>query len=326
MNKNIKSTILVTGSEGNIGTYVIKSLHKFYPEAHLIRIFYTGDKRDFSEEGSENEKIYKGDLRNPLFVKKVFQENSIDYVVHMAARLYGVAGFNKDVYGLFSNDIECLLNVLDNSMGIKKIIYFSSSMIYESSEEVPFTEELTETILPPRSSYGLTKFFGEKAVKYFSQQFGIDYTIWRPFNVVSPLEDHNRESGHVLIVEKVSEIEIYGSGKQVRCFTWVEDVVDGVAKFLTDKRTSKEIFNIGSSEPKNILELKDALIEIGKKNNLLTKEYNPKTITNKTFFEVDVQLRIPDVSKIKRRLGWECNTDFKTCFEKFIDYKQHHAY
>ena len=320
-------TILVTGSEGNIGTFLVKSLQNKYPHARIIRVkFKQGvNKRD------ESGLLYIGDLQRSDFAERIFKENKVDYVIHLAARLYGVAGFNKDVYGLFSNDIKCLLNVLDNSRLVKKFVYFSSSMIYESSNKVPFIEELTEEIQPSKSSYGLTKFFGEKAVKFFNQQYGTTYTIWRPFNVVSPLESHERETGHVfadfyrkIFIEQAPKIEIYGSGQQVRCFTWVEDVVKAVADFLTDERTDNQIFNIGSSQPKTMIELKEILVKIGKEKNILPTGYNPEIITGSKFFGVDVQLRIPSTEKIQKILGWRCQTDFKACFEKFINYKQQH--
>lgn len=319
------STILITGSEGNIGTYLLKHIEKTRPDFKIIRV----KLKEREDEPEKKDNLYIGDLTDGSFVAKIFKENKIDYVIHMAARLYGVAGFNKDVYGLFSNDIKCLLNVLDNSRSVKKFVYFSSSMIYESSEKVPFTEELTEEIHPPRSSYGLTKYFGEKAVKFFNQQYGVNYTIWRPFNVVSPLESHEREGGHVFVdfyrkifIEKTPKIGIYGTGKQVRCFTWVEDVVSAVSDFLTDEKTDNQTFDIGSSQPKNMIELKEIMVEIGKEKQILPVDYNPETITGEKFFGVDVQLRIPSTEKIQKTLGWKCQTDFKTCFEKFIEYKQ----
>jgi len=319
------NTILVTGSEGNIGKYLVKKLEEKYPDYKIIRV----KLKEKNDEPLKDGNLYIGDLTDNSFVAKIFEENKIDYVIHGAARLYGVAGFNKDVFGLYNNDIKCLLNVIDNSKSVKKFVYFSSSMVYESSEKVPFTEELTEEIHPPKSSYGLTKYLGEKAVKFFNQQYGVAYTIWRPFNVVSPLEDHERESGHVFVdfyrkifSEKSPKIEIYGTGKQVRCFTWVEDVVGAISDFLIDERTDNQIFNIGSNEPKNMIELKDMLIEIGKENNILPADYNPEIITGSTSFIVDVQLRIPSTEKIQKVLGWKCQTNFKDCFKKFIEFKQ----
>jgi len=319
------NTVLITGSEGNIGSYLIGYFEEKWPNFKIIRV----KLKDNENEPYKKDNLYIGDLADNSFVEKIFEENKIDYVIHAAARLYGIAGFNKDVYGLFDNDIKCLLNVLHNSKSVKKFVYFSSSMVYESSEKVPFTEELTGQIPPPKSSYGLTKYFGEKAVKFFNQQYGTTYTIWRPFNVVSPLESHDRESGHVFVdfyrkifVDKTPKIEIYGSGQQVRCFTWVEDVVSAIADSLTDKKTDNQVFNIGSNESKTMIELEEILIKIGKEKNILPFDYNPEIITGSKSFIVDVQLRIPSTKKIKKVLGWECKTNFKTCFEKFIEYKQ----
>jgi len=322
------ATILVTGSEGNIGTYLVSYLQKKHPSHTIVRV-----RQGETMSRRKSDTLYTGNLCNLAFVRRIFEEQRIDFVIHLAAKLYGVAGFNKDVYGIFYNDLQSLLNVLHCSRGIKKFIYLSSSMVYESSEKVPFTEELTDTILPPRSSYGLTKFFGEKAIKFFDQQHGLNYTIWRPFNVVSPLEPHDREGAHVFVdfyrkifVNREPKIEIYGSGSQVRCFTWVEDVVEGIVENLTNPHTDRETFNIGSTEPKNMIELKDLLLQIGKEKGSIPKDYNPETITGTQFFGVDVQLRIPSVEKIKKILGWEHTTDFKACFEKFIEFKQRHGH
>lgn len=319
------NTILITGSEGNVGTYLVQYLQKVRPDFKIIRV----KLKEKEGEPSKKDNLYIGDLSDNSFVKRIFQENKIDYIIYAAARLYGAAGFNKDVYGLFSNDIKCLLNVLDNSRSVKKFVYFSSAVIYDLSDRVPFIEEPAEEIQPPKSSFGLTKYFGEKAVKFFNQQYGTVYTIWRPFNIVSPLESHKRGSGHVFVdlyrkifVELAPKIEIYGNGQQVRCFTWVEDVIRPVVDFLTDEKTDNQIFNIGSNQPKTIIELKEMLIKIGKEKNILPIDYNPEIITNGKFFAVDTQLRIPSTEKIKKVLGWECQTDFKDCFEKFIEYKQ----
>jgi UDP-glucose 4-epimerase len=318
--------ILVTGSEGNLGKYLVEALREKYAKDAIIRVALGSEEKFIPEEN-----FYLGDLTDPAFVKRIFSEQKIDYVVHLAARLYGVAGFNADVFGLFNNDIKALLNALENAKDVKRFIYASSSMVYESSEDVPFTEEMTEKIMPPKSSYGLTKFIGEKAVIFFNRQFNIPYTIWRPFNIVSPLEDHHREGGHVFVdfyrkifEERQLDIEIYGSGGQVRCFTWVEDVSNAMAEFMEDDRTKNEVFNIGSTEPKTMIDLKNVLVEIGKEKGVLPKDYTPGTKTGGTSFIVDVKLRIPSVEKIQSKLHWNHRTDFKETFNKFVLFKLHH--
>jgi len=316
--------ILITGSEGNIGTYLVKRLKETKPNFEIIRV---GHKK-IDDNPGEKEKIYIGDLTDEFFVKKIFSENKIDYVVHAAARSYGSAGFKEEAFTLFKNDAQSLLNVLNQSWQVKKFVYLSSVLVYDSADKTPFTEELTEEIMPPKSALGLTKYFGEKAVKFFNQQYGVKYTIWRPYNVVSPLESHEHSNGHVFIdfyrklfIEQTPKIEIYGDGQQVRCFTWVEEATNTIADFITDQRTDNQIFNIGGNEPKNIIELKDVLLQIGKEKNILPADYNPEIITGNQFFGADVQLRVPSAAKIKKMLDWTCQTSFKECFEKFIEHK-----
>jgi len=211
------NTILITGSEGNIGTYLVKHLEKTRPDFKIIRIKLKEMGNDVVDKGG----VYFGNLSDSIFVKNIFQENKIDYVIHLASRNYNINDIKNNAYEIYSNDTECLLNILDNCSSIKKFVYFSSALIYESSDNADLNEGITNIILPPKSSLGLAKYFGEEAVKFFNQQYGVPYTIWRPFNVVSPLESHEKTGGHVFIdfyrkifIEKSQEIKIYGTKKK----------------------------------------------------------------------------------------------------------------
>lgn len=313
-------SILLTGSEGNIGTYVWKALEARYPDARIVRV---------AHHGNETGGIFVGDLTDDAFVRRLFSEQDITHVVHLAARTYNAIGFKKDAFGLIDNDARSLLSVLRAATKVEKFVYLSSALVYESSTDAPFTEDQTERMPPPSSAYGITKLFGERVVKAYGAQFGIPYTIWRPFNVVSPLEPHDRDGGHVfvdfyrkLFVEHASTLPIFGNGQQIRCFTWVEDIADAIAAFLYDPRTDNEAFNIGSSETKTLFELKDALVDIGKTRGLLDASYDPKIETGETFGGVDTGRRIPSLDKIRDMLGWEAPTGFRACFERFILAKQ----
>ena len=102
--------ILVTGSEGNLGHYIVRDLESIGYEVYRI---------EFSEREDIKENIAYGDLSNINFVNKLFKSQYFDAIIHCAARLYGVTGFNSDIYGLFQNDILMLLNLLNT---IEKII------------------------------------------------------------------------------------------------------------------------------------------------------------------------------------------------------------
>jgi len=322
---NYMNTILVTGSEGNIGTYLVKYLERARLDFRVIRV----KLKDKEDDAEKNGDIYFGNLSDSIFVQKIFQENKIDYVIHLASRNYNINDLKNNAYEIYGNDTKCLLNVLDNCKNIKKFVYFSSALIYESSSEPNLEENLTDLILPPKSSLGSAKYFGERAVEFFHQQYGVPYTIWRPFNVVSPLESHEREGGHVFIdfyrkifIERSRKIQIYGTGRQVKCFIWVEDLVSAISDFLDNPKTDNQIFNIAGQEQKTLIDLAETLIKIGKDKSVLLKNYNPEIVPEKEFLSGKEQQKIPNTEKMKNVFGWECNTSFNDCFEKFIEYKQ----
>ncbi len=312
-------TILVTGSEGNIGTYVCRSLRETIPGTRIIRVSH-------SQRPTEAD-LYVGDLKDPRFVHDLFQKTRPQFVLHLAAQRYSASGFRDAASDLFDNDVSILQNVLRESRAVRKFIYLSSALVYETATSVPFTEDMTESIPPPVSSYGLAKMFGERAVRLFSKQHGIPHTIWRPFNVVSPLEPHDSD-GHVfvdfyrrLFVEHVPELEIYGNGAQVRCFTWVEDVAQAIAAYVEDTRTDNQTFNIGGDEPVNLLELADLMLELGHEKGVLPPGYTPAIRSGGTFSGVDSEKRIPSLASIATTLGWKPKTGTRECFSQFIDYK-----
>ena len=165
-------------------------------------------------------------------------------------------------------------------------------------------------------------------MSFFIEQYGTVYTIWRPFNVVSPLESHEREGAHVFVdfyrkifIEKSPRLQVHGSGKQVKCFIWVEDLVSAIGDFLKDTKTDNQIFNIAGKEQKTLIDLAKTLITIGKEKNFLLQDYNLEITTENEFSQDEVQ-KIPSTENIRKVLGWEAKTSFKSCFEKFIEYKQ----
>jgi len=320
--------ILITGANGNIGSYITDKARHLLPQTELITTIYS------PEDKSPSNGVYAGDLRDPAFVNRIFQDHpDIDCIIHAAASSYNTDKFKAQPFDIFKDDTLCLLNVLENSPATKKkIILLSSVMVYESVSGIPFTEVMSDKNPAPITPYGLAKFLGERAVQLYCEQNNCDFTIWRLFNVISPLEDHTRPGAHVyvdfyrkLFIERIKEMEIFGDGRQVRCFTWVEDIADAVIKYLNDPRTSQQTINLGGNEPKTLIELFETLLAVGKKNGLLPQDYLPMAKTGKTFSGLDVGQRIPSLEKIQELLDWKAPTNFYTMLEKFIAEKQHYV-
>ena len=323
MIKTIKmSKILITGSEGNIGPYIVEAIKKNFPSFQIIRIKHGCDNSEFNGE------YYRGDLKSAVFLDKIFTENNIDFVVHAASKSYSHEGYYKNPFKVIENDSALIINLLNHCHSIKKFIYISSALIYEHAQKTPILEDDSLCIPGPTSSYGVAKQFGESAVKYFSEETGIPYTIWRPFNVVSPLEPHIGEGRHVfidffrkLIIEQASEFRVMGTGNQKRCFIWVQDFANCVAGNLVAKLSDNQVFNIARNEPISMIELKNLLLELGRSLELIPYSYDPPTIAGNIFAGIEAEARIPSTSKALNMLGWESSTSVRECFNEFLKEK-----
>lgn len=296
MSKNI----LVTGSEGSLMQYVIPVLQ----ENHYNIIGVDNFARYGEIERDRNYEFIRGDLTDKDFVNDIMK--NIDGVVQAAALIYGVGGFHKYPADILSKDIVLHQNILwamvENN--IKKIAYISSSMVYERSDQHPCKEEDAFEAKIPNTDYGLSKLAGERLCIAFAKQFNIDYTIWRPFNIITPYEKGENEQGisHVfadfvknLIVEKKNPMPIIGNGEQIRCFTWIEDVANVIGKYSFDDITNNEVYNIGNPEPISMKELANLIYQGDDKLKFETTKD----------FKDDVKIRIPDISKAKKELNFE---------------------
>ena len=318
------TTVLITGSEGNLGPYLISRLRASHPEWHLLRVKH---RRDACRFDAANDR-YEGDLRDPALLENVFAEHHVDYVIHAASQSYSHAGYRSHPFQVLENDIASLLNLLHHSGSVRKIVYLSSALLYEHADRSPLQEDDSQRMPAPTSSYGTAKRFGEQAVRAFGLERGVDFTIWRPFNIVSPLEPHDGDGRHVfvdffrrLLIEQVPEFGILGSGAQVRCFLWVEDAADCIVDHIETSQSNGETFNLARHEPLTLLQLKDLLLELGREAGVVPLRYDPPTARRGEFSGIESEARIPSVAKLKAVLGWESTTTVRDCFRHFIQEK-----
>ena len=308
--------ILLTGSEGNLGYYIVHDLKLLGHEVFRVQL---------SRDQRIEENIAYGDLSNRNFIENIFSRHHFDAIIHCAARLYGVTGFNSDVYGLFQNDLLMLLNLLNNIQinPVRRFVYISSSMVYEMSNESVFKEDSFSEILAPESSYGMTKHIGEKSINYFKEQYpNFDFTIWRPFNIVSPRETY-RPHAHVfvdftqkILVEKLNSITFIGDGKQKRCFTWVGDVSSCISENIFQDFTLNQIFNIGQTVPLEMKELALIIAEYGVEKGIIDEI--PKFVEGEKP-KYDINYRVPSVNKINNFISTNNFLKPKDSIYKYLD-------
>jgi len=272
-------------------------------------------------------KFFVCDLTEQKAVKEVCKD--IDAIIQAAAQIYGVRGFHKFPADILAKDILLHQNLLWGAVerGVTRVVYISSSMVYERAKQVPLREEDVSEMQVPLTDYGLSKLVGERLCEAFKQQYGLDYTIWRPFNIVTPYEKAEEESGisHVaadfirkIVINKQNPMEILGDGEQIRCFTWIDDVASAIAKYSFLDITRCEIFNLGNPEPVTIKELAQKLFEKAKQRGVIASE-TKLIFTHKSIYDDDVRIRIPSIEKAQTKLHWNPTLTLDEALDRCVD-------
>jgi nucleoside-diphosphate-sugar epimerase len=185
-------------------------------------------------------------------------------------------------------------------------------MVYERQQDVAREADIPNTLVP-LTDYGLSKLVGERLSKAFAAQYGLAYTIWRPFNIIGL---HERAEGsdpgvcHVfvdfiqqIVHEQQNPMLVLGTGRQVRCFTWIGDIADAIADFSFAPESRNGEFNLGNPEPVSMLDLARRIYSLYGELTGRT-DLKPLTFTHQSTYADDVQIRIPDVSRARDDLGW----------------------
>jgi len=252
--------ILITGSSGQVGSYLVEHFSERYDVIGL----------DIKNSGiSEVDTLtIRGDIRDKNVVNKVV--NKVDIIIHTAAQL----DINRSLENpILDADINImgtlnLLNAARENKNISKFIYFGSAAVYGHPKYLPIDENHK---VDPVSPYGLSKLTGEKYCFLFNKIFDVPVVSIRPFNIYGNRE--NPSSSYASIITKFVDaaernkpLIIYGSGKQLRDFVYVEDVVSFVEIVMERNDTVGEIYNLGSGQPTTILDVAKLVLKISGKS------------------------------------------------------------
>ena len=307
--------VLVTGGAGTIGSAVVRRLLR--DGDWDVRV---SDQRDAPGWMAERCELHRGDLREAAEAEAAAAGCS--QVIHLAAIVGGIANFHKLPHtllevnnGLYNSVFRAALEA-----DVERLLYVSSSMVFENATEFPTTEEHIRSCPAPWSAYGFSKLAGEAYCRALHDEHGLPYTICRPFNAYGPGELPDAEPGiaHAVpdLIEKVLSgqrpLEIFGSGDQTRTLTHVDDIAEGVVTALGHPAAVDEDFNISASDERTIAEIARIVwTACGRDPSEFELRHLPS-------FEVDVQRRWPSVEKASRLLGWRARIDLETGIEDTV--------
>ena len=233
--------ILITGGAGFIGTALAVKLSKKYN----VDVFDLESKINTLNK-VENVNYFNVDVSNYNQVE-TFIEKEYTYIFHLASQTSGLISHEQPELDVDTN-VKGTLNIcrFAQEIGNVKLIFTSSMAVYGDSE-LPLCEKFEPN---PKSNYGVSKLSAEKYIKLFSNR-GIEYTIFRLFNVYGPGQDlENMKQGMLSIFVtqaiKNKKIDVTGSLERYRDFIYIDDIVNALTLAIEDKdRTLNEIFNVG---------------------------------------------------------------------------------
>ncbi len=311
---NKKQRFLVTGGAGFIGSEIVRQL---LDGGHEVLVVDNLSKKDTQID--KRARFIKADLTVKKEANDAFR--GIDICINAAAKIGGIGYFHKFPATILSENNKIYSATFEAAVKnkITRMVYISSSMVFESASEFPSQEEDIYKIPPPVSSYGFSKLSGEWYCRSFWDEYKLAYTICRPFNAYGINEFPEREVGyaHVIpdLVRKILSgqypLELLGNGRQTRCFTHVSDIAHGVITASLHKEAKNQDFNIGTSKEIKMVDLAQKLWQVID----VKKPFKVKYIKGFTF---DIKRRVPNASKAKKLLGWEPKIKFEDGLKEVI--------
>jgi UDP-glucose 4-epimerase len=295
----------ITGGAGFIGSHLADALVARGDNVTILDNLSTGSKNNIAHlEGKVT--VHEGDIRDKELVDKLVADS--DAVFHMAAAL-GVKNIMEHTIESIDrnyNGSEVVLHAATKHN--KRLLIASTSEIYGKNPNQPLHEESDRVVGAPqkiRWTYSDAKALEEAVAHTLHKTHGLKVTIVRFFNTVGP-----RQTGQYgMVVPRFiqaaidnEDVVIYDDGSQSRVFCHVEDAVKAVLTLIGTDSTIGDYFNVGGTGETTIKQLAEKVVERTQSSSRI--KYIPYSDAYPTGFE-DMQRRVPDITKIKKIIGWE---------------------
>lgn len=345
-------TILVTGAAGFIGSNLVFELLRTQSPITIVGIDNMNDYYDVSikewrlseiqkcsEKHSESTWTFiKGSIADKALIDGLFTEHKFDVVVNLAAQAgvrYSIT--NPDVYiesniiG-FYNILEACRHSYDNgAKGVEHLVYASSSSVYGSNKKIPYNTD--DKVDNPVSLYAATKKSNELLAHAYSKLYNIPSTGLRFFTVYGPAGRPDMAYfGFTNKLLKGETIQIFNYGNCKRDFTYVDDIVEGVKRIMQhapEKQNGEDglplppyaIYNIGNSNPENLLDFVTILQEELIRAGVLPADYDFESHKKLVPMQSgDVPVTYADTTALERDFGFKPSTSLRDGLRKFAEW------
>ncbi|HEC23611.1 MAG TPA: NAD-dependent epimerase/dehydratase family protein [Chloroflexi bacterium] len=316
------SRALITGGAGFIGSHLAEALLQQGHQVTIIDDLSTGRFENI-EPLTDNPDFHFAieTITNTAVMDRLVSE--CDIVYHLAAAVGVDLIVSSPIHVIETNvrGTDIVLQIARRYR--KKVMLASTSEIYGKSNHTPFKEDDDRLLGPTvrsRWSYSTSKALDEFLALAYHKEAGLPVVIFRLFNTVGP-----RQSGRYgMVIPRFVQwalagepIRVYGDGQQTRCFANVSDVVRAIIGLAGCEEAVGEIFNVGTQEEISILDLAHRVRErVGSDSEIVLVPYHE---AYETGFE-DMRRRVPDISKIRRVIGWEPQKNLDETLDEIIAY------
>ncbi len=325
--------ILVTGAAGFIAGYAIDELLRHGHTVVGIDNYSKYGEVTKSYSDHPRYRFVRGDAKDAELLRLLMAD--CDQVIAAAAMIGGISYFHEFAYDLLAENERIIAATFDAAIAafrsgrLKKINVMSSSMAFEAATTFPTPEGEQFRCPPPRSTYGFQKVACEYFARGASEQYGLPYTIIRPFNCVGIGEQRalvgrdvlsgnvHLAMSHVVpdLVQKVlrgqDPLHLIGSGHEIRHFTYGGDLARGIRLCVERDSAVNEDFNLSTDRSTTILEVAQLIWAKIHGDREFRYVCDPP-------YKYNVQKRIPDTAKARRMLGFVAETELATVLDEVI--------
>lgn len=335
-----KKTIFITGSSGFIGSNLCKRLLNEFINIKIIGLdnmnnYYDikiKEERLAELEKFKNYKFIKGNLADKNLIDEIFKKYRPSIVVNLAAQAgvrYSIT--NPDVY--IESNLIGFYNIVEacRKNPVEHLVYASSSSVYGSNKKVPYSTD--DRVDNPVSLYAATKKSNELIAHAYSKLYNIPSTGLRFFTVYGPAGRPDMAYfGFTNKLVNNEKIKIFNYGNCKRDFTYIDDIVEGIIRVMKgapDKKVGEDglpippyaVYNIGNSNPENLLEfvkiLQEELVRVG----VLPENYDFELHEELVPMQAgDVPITYADTTPLQRDYGFKPNTSLRDGLRKFAEW------